>query len=160
MKKEKQGKYMFVIDPSHPMADKRGRILEHRYLMAAHIGRPLSSDEIVHHINGNGFDNRVENLELMKRGEHTKIHRPSEIILFKCPKCEKEFKRTKRKSKRSKKNFCSRSCSISYYSFTKKRPITHGDTGYGRGCRCEICKKDHADKMKKYRKKKRALAQR
>lgn len=50
------------------------RILAHRAVMEAYLGRRLLTNEVVHHINGDDEDNRVENLMLTDIAEHTRIH--------------------------------------------------------------------------------------
>lgn len=59
------------------LPDGGGVIDEHRYLMQEHLGRLLTADEIVHHKDENKLNNVIENLEVMSRADHLKLHRPA-----------------------------------------------------------------------------------
>lgn len=60
--------YKKIITPDGRCMD------EHRYVMEQHLGRRLVSTEIVHHINEDPRDNRIENLEITSRREHAQHH--------------------------------------------------------------------------------------
>jgi hypothetical protein len=47
---------------------------EHRVVAEEILGRPLAADEVIHHINHNKQDNRPENLHVMVKSEHAKLH--------------------------------------------------------------------------------------
>lgn len=50
------------------------KIDEHRHIMEKFLGRKLSFDEIVHHIDGDTRNNNICNLEIKSRSEHAILH--------------------------------------------------------------------------------------
>ena len=56
--------------------NKNGKVrAEHRIIMEKMLGRPLEADEVVHHIDGNKWNNDPSNLTVMTRREHALIHK-------------------------------------------------------------------------------------
>lgn len=51
-----------------------GRRYEHRVVMEQHLGRPLARSEVVHHINHDSLDNRIENLQVLTWSDHNRTH--------------------------------------------------------------------------------------
>ena len=78
--------YKLIRNPSHPMATREGYVMEHRMVMAEHIGRMLTAQEVVHHKNGSRADNRIENLELMVKSAHDRKRKPPAKPIP-CPHC-------------------------------------------------------------------------
>ena len=72
--KTRKDGYIKVYCPDHPAATKDGYVMKHRLVMELEIGRYLTGDEAVHHVNHNRADNRLENLRLMTKHDHMSMH--------------------------------------------------------------------------------------
>lgn len=70
--------YRLLFEPEHPRAMKNenwdGYVYEHIAVAEEYLGRPLASNEIVHHLDGDRANNRHENLLVIERGQHSKLH--------------------------------------------------------------------------------------
>lgn len=82
--------------------------LEHRVVMENALGFKLPKDFVVHHINGNKMDNRIENLAVMTHKAHSVLHNQKYPLTKSCIVCGKEF--TPKPSKRERARVCSVEC--------------------------------------------------
>ena len=75
-KKERYG-YIYIYSPNHPKTERKNNnyVQEHILVVEKFIGRFLTEKEVVHHINRNPKDNRIENLMLFpNNSKHLKFH--------------------------------------------------------------------------------------
>lgn len=97
----KKCRYTYMVGENHPtwkggtidssgykQVYVKGKIVrDHRIVYEEHHGVSLSSNDVIHHKNGVKNDNRIENLQLMTRSEHTSLHaqiKPKAILKFWC----------------------------------------------------------------------------
>ena len=74
--------YVEIYKPEHQNADVSGYVKEHVFVMSEKIGRAILKGEVVHHKNEIRDDNRIENLRLMPRGDHARLHNKGAIFSF------------------------------------------------------------------------------
>lgn len=68
------GGYVLIRDPSHPNARCNGYVAAHRRAGAEKLGRPLLPTEEAHHIDGNKKNNSPDNIMVIERGPHQRLH--------------------------------------------------------------------------------------
>lgn len=76
---------------------QNGYVQQHRLVMERAMGRRLESTEVVHHLNGDKSDNRLDNLEVLTSGEHSRLHAAAAGGCHgpTCPRCGGKTRRNK-----------------------------------------------------------------
>jgi len=107
--------YMYFMDKSHPLCDKKGRVWYHRHVASVSAGRWVKPEEIVHHVDHNRSNNDASNLEILESNSiHVKEHmtekfKDLERVVAICPNCGDSFTHTPGQVGVIK--YCSKDCS-------------------------------------------------
>ncbi len=108
--------YLIFRDSSHPLAyPSDSSVYYHRHLASLKVGRWLSPEEHVHHVDENKLNNKEENLQVLSAAEHGRVHNTNSLYdsedrlleKYNCLFCQKEFNPLRV----SAKKFCSTECS-------------------------------------------------
>ena len=95
--------YLIFCDYEHPLAINGRFVYYHRHVASLKVGHWLTSEEQVHHVDGNPFNNDPDNLMVVSKSEHGKIeaiNRGQELLEnSKCSNCGKQLTNSIKKSK-------------------------------------------------------------
>lgn len=72
------GGYMFELCPFHKKANPFGFVPQHRLVVERALNRYLLPREQIHHIDNNPLNNCIENLQILSRSDHLRLHRKLE----------------------------------------------------------------------------------
>lgn len=113
----KGGGYLYAkTEPPHPKANSKGLYPLHRVLMENILNRQLGPKEVVHHKDGDKFNNEYSNLEVLTNRKHSSVHKAVDMVECKCSVCGKVFSvkpyfyRLRMKRSKYSTLFCSHSC--------------------------------------------------
>lgn len=110
--------YFYIYLPKHELANASGKVYMHRYVASLKLGRLVTSNEHVHHVDEDRGNNSPDNLEVLSAEEHAIQHmreRFPPVQVF-CSHCGIEFMcpLSRYNKSISGKLFCSENCNTMY----------------------------------------------
>jgi hypothetical protein len=120
-------------DPPHPKANAKGLYPLHRVLAENRLGRLLAVGEVVHHDDEDKTNDRIGNLKVETRSEHSRRHaRKADLIALTCGACGTKFSlkphqlRLRRKQRPKGALGCSRACGAKLRHHGVEQPGSSG----------------------------------
>jgi hypothetical protein len=96
----KNGPYILNVAPTgYPGNVYRGKYAyEHHLAFWEHTKQVVPQNHIIHHVNHIKSDNRIENLQLLSKSAHSRLHHPEKNLKIRllCAYCKDEFFRAPR----------------------------------------------------------------
>lgn len=118
-------------DPPHPKRNSKNLYPLHRVVMENKLGRLLISGEEVHHRDENKSNNSPDNLEVLTKEKHSRLHSlekaPASMVVV-CAHCKTEFSikpyrfRLRASRNKNSKIYCSRACGSSKVTAPPPQP--------------------------------------
>ena len=76
VRRYKNTSYVRIFIPEHPRSDCNGYMNEHTLIVERALGVSIGREAVIHHIDGNGENNKLSNLMVFKNSaEHLRFHR-------------------------------------------------------------------------------------
>lgn len=121
----KNGPYTLIIAPTEYPGKKYRDRYAYEHIVTwweYHKQLPTKNISVVHHINGNKTDNRIENLQLVTTAEHAEEHTNIAFGVVICSQCLspkiRALNNFRKQIKDGRKQYCSKQCQ--YVSLKKK----------------------------------------
>jgi len=128
-----KGRFWVHYPPCSKKGYKYGYVLRAYAVWEIYRGK-IPKGYVIHHKDGNRSNDRLYNLQLMKRSEHTRLHFTKSKIKVNCKNCGKVlFVHQWRINKCKEHLYCSKSCSM------KKRWSKYNKWSKKHKC-CILCK--------------------
>jgi hypothetical protein len=105
--------YFRVYRPDFPKVwDASGYAKRSHVVWWLKTGRIVSRAHVLHHKNENKLDDKIENLELKTKGEHTEHHNQRYRVAMRCQNCGITFYIPRHRLKEGRGRFCTFDCYV------------------------------------------------